>query len=222
MTLTSYCPKPKDARFVDLTGKRFNRWKVLGFAGRDKSGNRVWKCRCDCGTLKTAEGSHLKGGGSKSCGCLSRERSRIHGGTINGGTPEYKSWSGMLDRCRNPQCPRYDRYGARGIKVCCRWHKFVNFLSDMGRRPSLNHSIERIDNNGSYKPSNCKWATQKEQMNNCNRNVLFTHNGKTQSMTMWAEELRVSYRNIIQRRSKLGWSLGKSILTPCRKYTATS
>jgi hypothetical protein len=81
------------------------------------------------------------------------------------GTPEYWTWANMIQRCENPNHPRFDWYGGRGIEVCERWHTYKNFLADMGRRPSDKQSIDRINNDGNYEPKNCRWATVKEQIN---------------------------------------------------------
>lgn len=139
-----------------------------------------------------------------------RFRNYKHGMTK---TREYRSWHTMKTRCYHKECPSYQDYGGRGITVCDRWlgsDGFQNFLMDMGRRP-LRTTLDRIDNNAGYEPSNCRWATRKEQQNNTRRNVLITYNGKTLNMTQWAEKLGVS-RATLEKRKRLGWS-DKRIIT---------
>jgi hypothetical protein len=159
---------PTDRRFVDLTGKRFGRLTVLSYQGRPKPSFHVWQCGCDCGNETVIEGSRLKSGKAKSCGCLRRELSaarRLRHGRTD--TAEHNTWIGMKGRCYNPANPKFYRYGGRGITVCERWRdNFENFAADMGPRPSPLHSIDRIDNDRGYEPGNCRWATQLEQQRN--------------------------------------------------------
>lgn len=100
--------------------------------------------------------------------------------------PEYTVWSSMRDRCNRPANRNYHNYGGRGITVCERWARFRNFLEDMGARPSPEHEIDRIDNNGHYEPGNCRWATRSEQERNKRTNRHLTINGVTQTLTEWA------------------------------------
>lgn len=129
-------------------------------------------CRCDCGVERPFRRRHLLSGHVKSCGCKTSEIIRAarttHGHAPRGSPrpPEYRSWAMMLSRCRNKNFHRYRDYGARGIGVCKRWEQFENFLADMGPRPSLDHSIDRINNDGNYEPGNCRWATRKQQAAN--------------------------------------------------------
>ncbi len=122
--------------------------------------------------------------------------------------PAYTVWVSVRYRCLNPKCPEYARYGGRGIKICDRWLESPEpFIRDMGPRPSLAHGIERIDNDGNYEPSNCRWATMKEQCNNRSSNVLITFQGRTMNIAQWATELGISATNIRQRLQKYNMPL---------------
>ena len=133
-------------------------------------------CKCDCGKIKLIAGSSLQSGLTKSCGCIQKERAsqsnksrQIHGHSPSVGrkqSGEYGSWQGMFKRCENPSDINYHNYGGRGISVCERWRTFANFLEDMGLKGSPDLSIDRIDVNGNYEPSNCRWATHAQQTEN--------------------------------------------------------
>jgi len=203
---------------IDLTGQRFGKWTVLGKAVSPPGyeHQNFWHCRCECGTEAARKGGQLryaeKRGVRQSCQrCGAIDAQTTHGKSK---TPEYKVWASMLDRCRNPAHKAYARYGGRGIVVCPQWENFEVFIADMGRRPSDRHSLDRIDNNGPYSPNNCRWATQRTQARNQERNIRLTHNGKTQTVMCWAEETGLSHALILRRIQALGWGVAEALDTP--------
>lgn len=160
-------------RRLDLKGHRFGRLRVTS-AWRSR-GVVQWFCQCDCGEWGWFRVGHLVNGYTKSCGCFQRELALSHlshkpkHGHARNRTPTYVTWDGMIQRCTNPnERVRYSYYGGRGVRVCDRWMKFENFLADMGERPK-GLTLDRIDGNRGYEPSNCRWATRSEQSRNQRR-----------------------------------------------------
>lgn len=142
-------------------GDKYHYYILIKQVGMSPKREQLWECLCHCGTIKIIKLCALKRGDVKSCGCTTKLRT--HGDTSGKKATEYYSWTSMKTRCLNKKSDRYPFYGARGIKVCDKWLAYENFLTDMGRKPSPKHSIERRDNDGNYEPSNCYWATKKEQ-----------------------------------------------------------
>jgi len=130
-------------------------------------------------------------------------------------TPEYNAWRHARQRCNNKDHKFYRLYGGRGIKVCGRWDDFRIFLSDMGRRPSSSHSLDRIDNNRGYAPENCKWSTTSEQNRNRKSTPLYTYKGEKKSVVYFSEKYKINKQTLWTRIYK-GWSIKKSIETPVR------
>lgn len=203
-------------------GTRFGRLIVVKDLGMltCKSGTykkHLYGCKCDCGKEVRVHRGNLLRGITQSCGCLFNEillaRNTTHGQSK---TKEFKIWQGIISRCTLPSATGYKNYGARGITVCERWlHSYENFIQDMGPRPSPEHSVERVDNNGDYTPENCRWATQKEQVYNSRKAVLLTVNGVTAVQSDWARAAGIR-QSVLGRRLRSGWSLEKAITTPTR------
>lgn len=215
------CGRKDRATYEDLTGQTFTKLTVLSFSSNE-NGIVKWKCKCQCGRITIVQSGALKSKHSKSCGCLQKEAASKQGKIIGklrkthglSDTSEYVAWRGMLARCFNKNSPNYKNYGGRGITVCADWLKFENFISDMGNKPTVEHSIDRYPNvNGNYQPDNCRWATNAEQQRNRRSNVKFTYKGKTQCLTEWAEEYGMSRKTCTQRFNK-GWPIDKILETP--------
>jgi hypothetical protein len=184
----------------DLTGKRFGRLTV-----QNRIANRYdkahWKCRCDCGGAAEVSTAGLKSGHTSSCGCIYRESRRTSHSTHGmSRAPEYRVWKNMIARCENTNRDFYKRYGGRGISVCAKWRRsFPAFMADMGPRPTLKHSIDRIDNDRGYTPKNCQWATNEEQGQNTSRTRKITIDGVTLGVNAWARRLHLSKLTVVSR-----------------------
>jgi len=143
-----------------------------------------------------------------------------HGEAGRAKTPEWMVWNGMLARCRLPTHCAYERYGGRGIEVCQRWQEkrgngFLNFLEDMGRRPSSKHSLDRTDNDGNYTPENCRWATREQQARNRRSNRILSIRGEKRAAVEWAEKVGLEY-TVLKDRLRGGWTPERAVFTPKR------
>lgn len=203
---------------IDMINKQFGKLKVLAEDGH-LGGFLAFKCLCECGSTTTVRGSSLRSGNTTSCGCVHKTMvgnlNKKHGLKH---TAEYSVWQNMITRCTNSNTNFFYRYGGRGIAVSDEWRDFEKFYADMGNRPN-GMTLERIDNNGSYSKENCRWATLKEQARNTRRTKLVEHNGKTQCLKDWANEVGIVYNTLRKRFIIYGWSFEKAISTPPRTYS---
>lgn len=196
-------------------GKKFGRYTVLQEI-RQTGKRRHMLCRCDCGTEKVISIDKLKRGTTKSCGCLKKEKisilNKTHGYSK---TNIHNLWIKMRIRC-SPKASELEKktYFGKGIRVCERWQVFENFLQDMGERPP-GLQIDRIDNNGDYEPSNCRWATRKTNCRNTSCNRILTFNGESKPVSEWAEAMGV-LPTILFTRLFNGWTVERTLTQPLR------
>lgn len=202
-------------KFKDLMGQKFGRLTIIELAGRNKSHKIIWKCLCDCGKEAIVVGTCLVTGRTKSCGCLHKEVITKHGLT---GSRIYAIWNSMMSRCYHPKNKYFKGYGARGIRVCNEWHDaktFYNWAQNNGYKKGL--TIDRINNNGNYEPSNCRWATLKEQCNNKRTNRLITINGITHNLTEWATIAGLK-KATLHARLRARWKEENLLLPPKTRH----
>lgn len=186
-------------------GDKFNDVTIIQEVERAQNGDRRFLCKCFCGNSFETRLKHLRTGGVKSCGCLrpkgktsTRKRERL-----------YEVWNTMKSRCYNPNFIEYPRYGGKGISVCdewkCDYKSFRKWAYENGydeNAPRGKCTIDRIDSNGNYEPSNCRWVDFKIQSNNTKRNHLVTYNGETHTIQEWSEITGISYYVLRSRVSK--------------------
>lgn len=198
---------------IDLTGRVFGRLRVLSVAGK-RGRSWMWRCQCSCGRQHDVAGGHLTHGSITSCGCyrveMARKKLTKHGhggGRYPGGpgqSPEFRCYQAAKNRCTNPNAEGYDRYGGRGIQF--KFASIDEFMACLGPRPSLRHSIDRIDVNGHYEPGNVRWATAKVQGNNTRRNHYVDYCGERLTLSQLAERVGLPH-TILRHRLKKGWCL---------------
>ena len=209
------------AEFLDLTNREFGRLKVIKVSRKVISGKReryYWLCQCLCGKTKEIRTDSLTRGLVKSCGCLKKEQDRINLTKFHRHKMSekriYHIWQNMKDRCINENTPCYPRYGGRGIKVCDEWLIPDNFFSwalENGYNDNL--QIDRIDNNGNYEPSNCRWVTVKENCRNRRSNIIVEYKGENMSLIELSEIVGIKYSTLRERyvKGKRGDDLIKPI-----------
>lgn len=203
-------------------GDRFGRWTVVSdlqmvMIGKLKQG--AVECLCECGNRKFETPKMLCRGHSKSCGCLRHDQPGnndnfplLHGESRHP-TSEYRSWLSMKGRCLKPHSASYFRYGAVGITICDEWvDSYETFLTDMGRKPTPQHTIDRIDGSKGYYPANCRWATKREQAQNRSSTTYFTLGDVTLPVIEWARKLGI-HKSTILVRIRNGWTLEDALTT---------
>lgn len=208
------------AKLLDLTGQKFGRLTVIERKENSKNGTARWLCKCECGNYVVVLSSMLKSGRTKSCGCYMRETiSNIRKKHGMADTRLYKVWRTMKERCFCKTYRDYKHYGGRGITVCDSWKNdfksfydwaIANGYDENAKRGQ--YTIDRIDVNGNYEPSNCRLVSMKEQANNIRTNHRITYKGKTQTLSQWADEVGIS-SHTLSNRLNIGWSIEKTLNT---------
>lgn len=203
--------------FKDISGQSFGNWRVVRRVP-SPPGKALWLCRCVCGSERLISTAFVRRGEPKSCGCKRGKHRHSRPGHMN---PTYSSWRNMIARCNQPSNPAFAHYQKSGITVCARWQHpadgYVNFLADMGERPSRLHTLDRWpDNFGNYEPGNCRWATKSEQANNRRTNTLIEYGGRTFTLSELAYETGRSKSLLRSRliRNKHPWTVEEAVSRP--------
>lgn len=205
----------------NITGKKFGRLLVISKAESSPSGKAMWNCICDCGRECIVDGWALRSGHTTSCGCFQKERvSKVNSTHGKSKSRLYAVWNEMRQRCENEKHVSYNLYGARGINVCQEWKNFENFYewaisngyNELAKRG--NCTLERLDSNGCYCPSNCTWTSSKEQARNRRNTTRVVYNGELRVLSELCEEKNVNYHLVYARVVKLGWDIERALSTP--------
>ena len=223
------------SKFIDMTGWKMwehgvpdSRLEIVEFAGFKESirGKRtaMWKCKCLCGKEIIRCGRDIRDGTTKSCGCLRKEitafrnkKEKSTHGESRKNSRLYTIWENMKSRCYDERNASYKHYGGRGISVCDEWRlsyeTFKAWAIQTGYSGNL--TLDRISVNGNYEPSNCRWATWKEQENNSSHNDIIEYNGKSMTLHQWSEELGVAY-DTLRARLRRGWNIERALTEPVK------
>lgn len=210
-------------KFNNLAGERFGRLVAI-HPTTTKNDNMQWICKCDCGNETVVDNQSLKRGITKSCGCLAKEirilkqtKHKLYGTRLN------SIWNSMKQRCNNSNNMSFHNYGGRGIKVCEEWNdkengfmNFYNWAMRNGYRDDL--TIDRIDVNGNYEPSNCRWANMKQQSNNRRVNHNITYNNETHTIAEWSEILNTNKHTLYDRINRSNMSIEEALTKKVRKW----
>lgn len=206
------------SKAIDLTGQKFGRLTVIQRA-ENRNGKTMWMCQCDCGNEKITQTMNLTHGDTKSCGCLQKETIKEIASTHKKSkTKLYRVYLHIKERCSNPSSKSYSDYGGRGISVCDEWldsyEKFMDWSYENGYKDGL--QIDRMDNDGNYEPSNCRWTDRVTQANNRRNNNFIEFNGEKRTLSEWEKETGIGQSTIWARIYKLNWSIEKALTTPVR------
>lgn len=183
--------------------KKNNKYGKLTAIKCVENREQYWLFNCDCGNKKISKFYRVSSGHTKSCGCLTEKHRKSKSRT-------YIIWSGIKQRCLNKNIKNYNKYGGRGITICKEWKdSFETFYKDMGEAPS-GKSLDRINNNGNYCKSNCRWATDIEQQNNRSNNRFILYKGETKTIAQWSKLLNINY-NTLHSRIKRGWDIKRAL-----------
>ena len=208
---------PTDRRFKNLIGARNGKLVITCFVGKVDGGRYLWFADCDCGNSIRISTSNFSR--TTACGCVAKENikkaSTSHGKSK---TTEWSIWHGIRKRCLCATDQVYPRYGGRGIGLCEEWtNSFEAFLRDVGSRPSMKHTLDRIDNNKGYNKENCRWVDWKTQQRNKRNNHLITFQGETKCLIEWAEKFGIRKDTLRRRIMIYKWTIDEALTTPTLK-----
>ena len=194
---------------IDISGQDFGYLTVTNHSYK-KNGIYYWLCKCNCGKEVFVSGHKLRSYHTKSCGCLIKTRNGLSH------TRFYRIWKAMIQRCEDPRVSHYERYGARGIKVCKRWYNFYDFYLDMHPTYKDDLTIDRIDNSKGYEFNNCRWVTVKEQNRNRKNNFIINAFGESKTLQEWSEQFGLGWSTLRKRIKDLGWNVEKALTQKVR------